>query len=147
MDTRVDDGLDVTGRWSLRASAADFARWPMNGSLALDGATPSILATGLRLFDIDPPVDMTEAFGDLGGTVELTGTLGAPEATVNVAGSLAWPDQPDIESRAQAVITADNVRLTAFEAVSGPARATLDARHRPQPRHHRRAVRRDVGAS
>ena len=54
MDTRVDDGLDVTGRWSLRASAADFARWPMNGSLALDGATPSILATGLRLFDIDP---------------------------------------------------------------------------------------------
>ncbi len=84
----------------------------------------SILATGLRLFDIDPPVDMAEAFGDLGGTVELTGTLGAPEATVDVAGSLAWPDQPDIESRAQAVITADNVRLTAFEAVSGPARAT-----------------------
>ena len=124
MDTRVDDGLDVTGRWNLRASAADFARWPMSGSLALDGTTPSILETGLQLFDIDPPVDMAEAFGDLGGTVELTGTLGAPEATVDVAGSLAWPDQPDIESRAQAVITADSVRLTAFEAVSGPARAT-----------------------
>ena len=66
---------------------------------------------------------MTQAFGDLGGTVDLTGTLGAPEATVDVAGSLAWPDQPAIESRAQAVITADAVRLTAFEATSGPARA------------------------
>ena len=53
---------------------------------------------------------MTQAFGDLGGTVDLTGTLGTPEATVDVAGSLAWPDQPDIESRAQAVITADTVR-------------------------------------
>ena len=124
MDTQVGEGLDVTGRWTLRASAADFARWPMNGSLALGGATPAILATGMRLFDIDSPVDMTQAFGDLDGTVALTGTLGTPEATVDVAGSLAWPDQPEIESRAQAVITADTVRLTAFEATSGPARAT-----------------------
>ena len=123
MDNRVDDGLDVTGRWTLRASAADFARWPMAGSLELDGVTPAVLATGMRLFDIDQPVDMTQAFGDLGGTVDLAGTLGAPEATVDVAASLGWPDQPDIESRAQAVITADAVRLTAFEATSGPARA------------------------
>ena len=124
MDTQVGEGLDVTGRWTLRASAADFARWPMNGSLALGGATPAILDTGMRLFDIDSPVDMTQAIGDLDGTVALTGTLGTPEATVDAAGSLAWPDQPEIESRAQAVITADTVRLTAFEATSGPARAT-----------------------
>ena len=63
--------------------------------------------TGMRLFDIDPPVDMAQAFGDLDGTVALTGALGTPEATVDVAGSLAWPDQPEIESRAQAVITTD----------------------------------------
>lgn len=124
LDTRVDDGLGVAGRWTLRSSAADFARWPMDGSLTLDGATPGTLATGLNLFDIDPPVDMAQASGDLTGTVALAGTLRAPEATVDVAGSLAWPDQPDIESRAQAVITADTVRLTAFEATSGPARAT-----------------------
>ena len=125
MDTRVDDGLDVTGRWTLRASAADFARWPMNGSLALDGATPAHPArpgcgcsTSIRRSTWHRPSATSAARSTL------TGTLGTPEATVDVAGSLAWPDQPDIESRAQAVITADTVRLTAFEAISGPARAT-----------------------
>ncbi|MBK5298198.1 MAG: translocation/assembly module TamB domain-containing protein [Vicinamibacteria bacterium] len=124
MDTRVDEALAVTGRWTLRASAADFARWPMDGSLTLDGETPGMLMTGLHLFDIDPVVDLAQASGDLTGTVSLTGTLGTPEAIVEVAGALAWPDQPEIESRAQAVITADTVRVTAFEATSGPARAT-----------------------
>ena len=124
LDTRLDDGVGVSGRWNMRASAADFARWPIDGSLTLDGSTPRTLLTGMNLFDLDPPVDLSQAFGDLAGTVALAGTLGAPEATVDVAGSLAWPDQPEIESRAQAVITTDAVQLTAFEATSGPARAT-----------------------
>ena len=124
LDTQLDDGVGVTGRWTMHASPADFARWPINGSLTLDGSTPGTLATGMNLFDLDSPVNLSQAFGELSGTIALAGTLGAPEATVDAAGSLAWADQPEIESRAQAVITTDAVRLTAFEATSGPARAT-----------------------
>ena len=125
LDTRVDDGVGVTGRWTMRASPADFARWPMNGSLTLDGSTPG--APRDRHESVRPRFARRPVAGvwrPRPARSRLTGALGAPEATVDVAGSLAWPDQPEIESRAQAVITTDAVRLTAFEATSGPARAT-----------------------
>ena len=146
LDSRVDDALDVAGRWTMRASAADFADWPIDGALALDGATPGTLRTGLRLFDMDEPVDLSTAEGRLQGTVTLDRVLGNPTATVDLTGSLQWPDQPVIDSRAQAVITADPVHLTAFEATSGPSSRDLDADDRPQPRHHRRPVRRHLRA-
>ena len=46
-----------------------------------------------------------------------------------------------IESRANAVITTDAVRLTAFEAISGPARATSTLTIDLTTRHDRRPVR------
>lgn len=124
MQTRVDDALDVTGPWTLRASEADFARWPIAGTLALDGGTPGTLTTAMRLFEFDPPVDLAEASGTIGGTVTLAGALGTPEATTTLEGTLAWPDQPAIDARAEAVITAGAIHLTAFDAASGPSRAT-----------------------
>ena len=125
MDTRIDDALALTGRWTLGSSAADFGRWPMSGRLQLDGATPGTLLTGMRLFDLDPPVDdLDQAHGDLTGTVALSGTLGEPVAEIEAVGLLGWPDQPVIESRALARITADQVQLTSFDAESGPSRAT-----------------------
>ncbi len=124
LDSRVDDALNVAGRWTMRASAADFADWPIDGVLALDGATPGTLRTALRLFDMDEPADLSTADGRVQGTVTLDRVLGNPTANVDLTGSLQWPDQPVIDTRAQAVITADQVNLTSFEATSGPSRAT-----------------------
>ena len=124
MDTRIDDALDVDGAWTLASSEADFGRWPMRGNLRLDGATPGTLLTGMRLFELDPPVDLSSAWGELTGDVTLAGMLGDPVATISADGLLAWPDQPAIDSHAEAVITVDDVRLIAFEAASGSSRAT-----------------------
>jgi outer membrane protein insertion porin family len=123
IDARVNDALDVTGRWTLASSERAFADWPMSGDLELAGLTGPTLVTGLALFDATPPVELDEAAGMLAGPVALSGTLGRPVAKVELTGDIAWPDQPVIDTRVAATITADAVEVEAFEATSGPSRA------------------------
>jgi outer membrane protein assembly factor BamA/autotransporter translocation and assembly factor TamB len=123
IDARVDDALDVDGQLTLTSGPGAFADWPMTGALSLSGSTAPILVTGLRLFDIAPPVDLADASGTLSGPVDLSGALGAPVARVELDGDLRWPDQPAIDARVAATITSDRVEVPAFVATSGPSRA------------------------
>jgi outer membrane protein assembly factor BamA/autotransporter translocation and assembly factor TamB len=123
IDTRVDDALDVDGQLTLSSGPGAFADWPMTGALTLSGATAPTLLTALRLFDIDPPVDLSDASGTLEGPVTMSGALGSPVARVELGGDLAWPDQPPIDARVVATITTDEVEVPTFVATSGPSRA------------------------
>ena len=61
----------------MRASAADFAHWPMDGSLTLDGATPAALTTGCGCSIWISP-STCEASDEVCGTVTLARALGTP---------------------------------------------------------------------
>ena len=123
LDARMDDALDVDGRLTLSSGPGAFADWPMAGDLKLSGATAPTLATALRLFDIDAPVDLSEASGTLEGPVALSGALGSPVARVELGGDLAWPDQPRVDARVAATITTDQIEVPTFVATSGSSRA------------------------
>ena len=123
IDARVDDALDVNGRLTMSSGPGAFGDWPMTGALTLSGATAPTLVTALRLFDIDPPVDLSQASGMLEGPVVMTGTLGSPVARVELGGDLAWPDQPTVDARVTATISTDRIDVPTFVATSGPSRA------------------------
>ena len=123
IDARVDDALDVAGNLTLSSGPGAFAAWPMRGALSLSGSTAPMLVTGLRLFDIAPPVDLSDASGTVSGPVDISGALGAPIARVELEGDIGWPDQPAIDARVAATITADRVEVPTFVATSGPSRA------------------------
>ena len=116
-----------------------------DGALTLDGETPGTVRTALRLFDMDEPADLSTADGRVQGTVTLARALGNPTATVDLTSSLRWPDQPVIDTRAQAVITVDAGEPHLVRGLSAPA-ARLDAHDRPESRHDRRPVRWHRGA-
>jgi outer membrane protein assembly factor BamA len=123
MDNRANGAVNVRGRWTLRSSTKDFGDWPIAGDLRVAGATSGAVHTGLFLFETAAPVDLAQATGDIGGTVQLSGTLGRPIAYAVLSGTIAWPDQPDIVFSTTTRADTRAVTVERFDATSGPSRA------------------------
>ena len=124
VDARADNALAMRGTIQTRGSEADYAKWPLGGTLALSGPVAPVVLDAFRYADLDASPEFGSATGDLTGTAELSETFGTARAALSLHSDLAWPDQPAVAVDLDATVDPSALQVTSFTAASGESTAT-----------------------
>ena len=142
VDARADNALAMRGTIHTRGSQADYAKWPLAGTLALSGPVAPVVLDAFRYADLDASPEFGSATGDLTGTAELSETFGTARAALSLHSDLAWPDQPAVAVDLDATVDPSALQVTSFHG--GVRRVDGDGHDddRLRSRHDRRPVHR-----
>jgi outer membrane protein assembly factor BamA/autotransporter translocation and assembly factor TamB len=124
VDARADGALAMHGTIETRGSEADYAQWPLGGTLALAGPVAPIVLDAFRYADLDASPEFANAIGDLTGTAELAQTFGIARASLSLHSDMTWPDQPVVAADLAATVDPSALQVTSFTASSGESKAT-----------------------
>lgn len=124
VDARADSALDLRGTVKTRGSKADYAKWPLTGTLALSGPAVPIVLDAFRYADLDASPEFVDATGDLTGTADLSRTFGTARAALSLHSDLTWPDQPAVAVDLGATVDPSALQVTSFTASSGDSTAS-----------------------
>src|SRR4029079_16424001 len=124
VDARADNALAMRGTIHTRGSLADYAKWPLAGTLALSGPVAPVVLDAFRYADLDASPEFASATGDLTGTANLSQTFGTARAALSLHSDVAWPDQPAVAVDLDATVDPSALQVTSFQAASGESTAT-----------------------